>query len=179
MKGLVLVGFMGTGKTAVGRTLATRLQSEFVDTDDMIVQRAGKPISDIFAQDGEPHFRQMETEMLAVLAKEPNPQRVMATGGGIVLAEENWPWLRQLGDVVCLTAKPETIRRRVGLAQDRPLLTGRPEEVRKRVESLLAARQSAYARADWTCATDERTLRQVAEQILAWRKKRSAGHGKE
>ena len=179
MKGLVLVGFMGTGKTVVGRTLAARLQSEFVDTDDIIVQRAGKPISEIFAQDGEPRFRQMETEVLTTLAQASNPRRVIATGGGIVLAEENWLWLRRLGDVVCLTAKPETIRKRVGLAQDRPLLAGEPEEVRERVTSLLAARQAAYARADWTCATDEQTPRQIAEHILTWQQAWNAGSGKE
>ncbi len=168
-RGVVLVGFMGTGKTAVGRQLARRLRLEMVDTDDLIVRQAGKPITRIFAEDGEAAFRGRETRVLVELASPGQPPRVVATGGGIVLAETNWPLLRQLGDVVCLTAEPESIWRRVGLAQDRPLLAGSETEVRARIQKLLAERQAAYARADWQCATDNLAPDQIARHILDWR----------
>ncbi len=167
MKGLVLVGFMGTGKTAVGQRLAARLGWPLLDTDDLIVQGAGKPIPRIFAEDGEAAFRAAETAVLRGLAGDPAP-RVVATGGGIVLAAENWPLLRALGHVFRLTAEPETVLRRVGAAQDRPLLAGTPEEVRARVRKLLAERESAYARADRSFATDGLAPDAVAERILRW-----------
>jgi shikimate kinase len=172
MKGVVLVGFMGTGKTTVGRLLARSLRLEMVDTDDLIVRQAGKPITRIFAEDGEAAFREWETRVLAELAHPGQLPRVVATGGGIVLAEANWPLLRQLGDVVCLTADPECIWRRVGLAPDRPLLAGTEGEVRTRMQTLLAERQAAYGRADWQCATDRFTPDQIVQRILAWRESR-------
>jgi len=88
------------------------------------------------------------------------------TGGGIVLSEANWPRLRALGPVVCLTAEVETILERVGTASDRPLLAGEPAEVRERAANLLATRREAYARADWICATDGKSPAEIAEQII-------------
>lgn len=172
IKGMVLVGFMGTGKTAVGRLLARRLGLELTDTDDLIVRQAGKPITRIFAEEGEPAFRAWETRVLTELARAGQPAQVVATGGGIVLSEANWPLLRRLGDVVCLTAEPETIWRRVGLAPDRPLLAGTESEVRARIQALLAERQPAYARADWQCPTDALTPEQIVQRLLDWRTSR-------
>jgi shikimate kinase len=165
MTGLVLVGFMGTGKTAVGGALASRLGWALADTDAWIGENAGKSITRIFAEDGEEVFRDWETQALEALAAAPG-KGVTATGGGIVLAERNWPRLRTLGPVVCLTAGVEDILRRVGAATDRPLLAGSPAEVRTRVESLLAARRQAYAHADWACATDGKSPAEIAEQII-------------
>lgn len=163
---------MGTGKTEVGRLLAQHLRLAWVDTDDLIVQQAGKPITRIFTEDSEAAFREWETRVLTGLAASGQPARVVATGGGIVLREANWPLLRRLGDVVCLTASPDCIWRRVGLAPDRPLLAGSENEVRHRIQTLLAERQAAYARADWQCPTDHSTPEQIARSILTWRKNR-------
>lgn len=174
MKGLVLVGFMGTGKTAVGRVLAARLGWPLVDTDELIVQAAGKPVARIFAEDGEPVFRAAETAVLKTLAGFTATPRVVATGGGIVLAAENWPLLHSLGDVAGLTAEPATVLQRVGAAQDRPLLAGTPEEVRVRIARLLNERRAAYARSDQLFPTDGRTPEEVADRILSWRREREA-----
>ncbi len=167
MRGFVLVGFMGTGKTVVGRELASRLQWEMLDTDELIVTRAGKSISCIFSEDGEPAFRAMETGVLEALMVDNTAPRVITTGGGIVLAENNWSLLRTLGQVICLSADPDVIRQRVGTATDRPLLAGTPEEVRGRIYKLLQERQEAYAKADWSCNTNQRTPAEIADQILA------------
>jgi shikimate kinase len=156
---------MGTGKTAVGRELSQKLGWPLADTDEWIVQQAGKPITRIFSEDGEPAFRAWETQALEALALLPMAQ-VVSTGGGIVLAERNWPLLRALGPVVCLTAGVAEIIRRVGRAQDRPLLAGEPEEVRSRVEKLLAQRAAAYQRADWSCPTDGESPAGIAERII-------------
>ncbi|MCK5218305.1 shikimate kinase, partial [bacterium] len=116
---------------------------------------------------GEPVFRVMETGMLEALMTDNMAPRVISTGGGIVLAENNWSLLRNLGWVICLTADPEVIRQRVGTAVDRPLLAGTPEEVRGRIYKLLQERQEAYAKADWLCDTNQRTPAEIADQILA------------
>jgi shikimate kinase len=136
-----------------------------VDTDAWIVEQARKPITRIFAEEGEPEFRIWETRALETLGHEAT-HRVISTGGGIVLAERNWPLLRALGPVVCLTAQVSEILKRVGSAQDRPLLAGEPEQVRQRVEALLSQRLDAYARADWLCPTDGKTPAEIAEQII-------------
>lgn len=168
MKSLVLIGFMGTGKTAVGRELARRLQWPFLDTDDLISESAGKSITRLFAEDGEAAFRARESRVLEGLAAAEPARRVVATGGGAVLAESNWDALRRLGAVVALTAGIPEILSRVRDAAERPLLAGTPEEVAARVGALLEARRGAYARADLTVATDGLTPAEVAEKILAW-----------
>jgi len=166
-RSIVLVGFMGTGKSAVARELSRRLDWPLEDVDERIVQRAGKPITAIFAEDGEPAFRQMESDELDALRQLPQ-EAVIATGGGIVLADRNWPRLRALGAVVGLAADPEVILQRVGNAQDRPLLAGTREEVMARIQDLLAKRAACYAKADWTCDTSRLAVSEVADAVLDW-----------
>jgi shikimate kinase len=168
MRRIVLIGFMGTGKTVVGQALAAKSQMTFVDTDSQIEQHAKKTISQIFAEEGEPAFRMKETVALERLIVEANPNQVLSTGGGIVLAEHNWPLLRQLGDVVCLRATPETIVRRVGKSKQRPLLVGSREEVYERILALLQQRESSYAKADWACDTDQLTVSAIVDSIIQW-----------
>lgn len=161
---LILIGFMGTGKSSIGRLVSQRLRFQFVDTDALIVERAGREISDIFAQHGEPHFRDLETRAIESLAL--RERYVIATGGGAVLREENRRLLRALGFVVLLTAREKTILDRVGHGHRRPLLhTANPSA---KIAELLAARAPSYeAAAHWTLDTSDLTREQAAEAVVA------------
>ena len=123
---VILIGFMGTGKTAVGKRVASRLGRRFVDTDDLIEERAGRSIPRIFAEDGEPGFRRLEAEVIAQAVA--GDGRVIATGGGAVLSRANMTCLRRSGVIVALRADAESILARVGRAEYRPLLGDAPEE---------------------------------------------------
>ncbi|MBN2007071.1 MAG: shikimate kinase, partial [Anaerolineae bacterium] len=117
---LILTGFMGTGKTTIGRAAAQRLGCTFVDMDDVIVACAGKPIPRIFAEDGEPAFRALEAAVCAELSAQDG--LVVATGGGALLTPANRAAMQRSGVVICLDASPDEILRRVGGNDDRPLL---------------------------------------------------------
>ncbi|MBJ7392321.1 MAG: shikimate kinase, partial [Chthoniobacterales bacterium] len=119
-KNLVLVGFMGSGKSSVGRLAAKALGFQFTDTDQIVVDRAGRQISDIFETDGEAAFRALETEAIESLAH--SERYVVSTGGGAVLSEHNRLRLRALGFVVCLTASEDILFERVARNSKRPLL---------------------------------------------------------
>ncbi len=168
MRAILLVGFMGTGKSVVSQALAKLFKTQAQDTDDLIADQAGKTISDIFEQDGEERFRQWETEVLTQLTQTGTAGMVIATGGGIVLKDENWTLMKKIGWVIGLTAAPEVILERVGTGRGRPLLTGSKEDVRQRIDHLLQARAQAYAKADWTCATDQLSPEAVAAAIKQW-----------
>lgn len=139
-KNVILVGFMGTGKSAAGRALAKLLRMRFVDLDRIVELRAGKTIARIFAEDGEPAFRALERQVVAELATRRG--FVVAAGGGVVLDPHNVEALNRAGTVVCLTASVDAIMARVAGDTTRPLLAG--ERPRERVEELLAARKSLY-----------------------------------
>ena len=142
-KNIVLIGFMGSGKSTVGRELHHRLGYPLVDMDQVIEQRAGKPITTIFAEDGEEAFREMETRLLEELHDPSAARRIISTGGGVVGRQENRALLRHLGYVVWLHAPPEVILDRTSKNRDRPLLhTDNPAV---RIEELLATRQPLYA----------------------------------
>ena len=163
MKGraVVLMGFMGTGKSEVGRRLAQRLGRSFVDTDQTIEERAGKRIAAIFADDGEVAFRRLEREAVEDAASRGGA--IIAVGGGAVLDPENLRRLREAGVLVHLTARPEIILRRVGDGANRPLLQDDPHGA---VTRLLAERGPAYAAAaDVTVDTSERSADQVVAEI--------------
>lgn len=162
MRAIVLMGFMGTGKSEVGRRLAQRLGRIFVDTDAMIVERAGKSVPAIFAEDGEVRFRTLEAEAVAEAVRRHGA--VIAVGGGAVVDPANAGRLRAAGVMVHLTADPETILARVGDAPDRPLLAG--GDPREAVTRLLAEREAAYtAAADVTVDTSARTVDEVVDEI--------------
>jgi shikimate kinase len=166
---VILIGFSTTGKSKVGRTVAQRLGWAFVDTDDVIVEMAGQSIPDIFAQDGEDRFRELERE--ALIRACARKRTVIATGGGAILFEENRALMQERGWVVCLEAKPATIYQRLKEAEARgepdvvrPLLAG-PDPL-ERITWLKEIRQPYYAIADWTVHTDLLTHEQVVEEIL-------------
>ncbi len=158
---IILTGFMGTGKTTVGRLLAARLGRAFVDTDEVIVGRAGKSIADIFHNEGEARFREME----AAVAQELAGRRglVVATGGRLLLDPDNAAALGATGPVFCLTAAPETIMARVAADEARrPLLD--VADAAHRVQALMQQRAAAYARFR-SVATDGRAATVVADDI--------------
>ena len=160
-KGIVLIGFMGAGKTSVGKRLAEGLGIPFVDTDARIEQKTGKSISSIFAEQGENAFRAIETAMLKELAAEP--PAVIATGGGVVTQEDNWPLLKALGWVVHLHAPSESLFLRVSRQNHRPLLQA--ENPRERFESLYQAREALYRRADFVLDTESRSPHEIADEL--------------
>ncbi|CAH1207001.1 Shikimate kinase [Paenibacillus plantiphilus] len=163
---IVLIGFMGTGKSTVSELLAERLSCEAVDIDAVIIEREGMPISDIFATKGEAAFRTAESEALSdVLQREH--MGVIATGGGAVLASQNREMMLKFGFVVNLHASAELIIERVSQDTSRPLLQG---DVSQRVHKLLEDRKHAYDFAHCTIDTESMTPAQVADAIvLEWR----------
>ncbi|MEW6182924.1 MAG: shikimate kinase [Bacillota bacterium] len=162
MKNVVIIGFMGTGKTAVGKRLARLLGWKFVDTDAEIEQLAGKSIPQIFAEDGEVRFRSEENLICRRLAFRSG--LVIATGGGMVLNPENVGLLRQNGIFIRLYADPEVIIERVKAKQRRrPLLKG---DVKEKVQELLAQRASAYDIAEFTVDTGKQGPDQSARIIF-------------
>jgi shikimate kinase/3-dehydroquinate synthase len=160
-----LTGFSGTGKSAVASLVAGILGWRALDTDNLIQEKAGRSIPDIFQRDGEPRFRDLERE--AVRHATSEVEAVVAVGGGAVLAEENRRAMAEAGLVVCLEALPQTIVDRLGDAEDaseRPLLAG-PDPLARVIE-LKAERQPLYALADAVVDTDGRTPRQVADAVV-------------
>lgn len=162
IKNIVLVGFMGSGKTAIGRRVASLLHWDFQDTDTLIEKGANRTISEIFEQKGEPYFRDLETKTLQKLLG--TEKQVISTGGGIVLREKNWGLLRKLGPVIALEASPQTVFRRVGRKKHRPLL--RSKDRFQQIESMMRERAPFYAKADFTISTDQKSTPQVAREIV-------------
>ena len=160
---IVLVGFMGSGKSSIGRMVATLLGFQFVDTDRIIVERAGMEIPDLFAREGESAFRDLETSALNSLGH--LARCVIATGGGAILREQNRALLRDLGFVVGLTVSEEKILERVSRNARRPLLqTANPRET---ITRMLAERRPFYEEAaQFTLDTSDLSHAQAAEVIL-------------
>lgn len=166
-RNLVLLGFMGTGKSALGRRVAALAGCPFLDMDAELERRAGKPISRIFAEDGEPAFRGMESALAAEWGRRAGA--VIACGGGVVLRAENLQALGENGLLVCLTAPPEAILQRTARSQKRPLLAG--EDPAQQIRALLAARAPLYAQIPVqfdTAAGDPDTL--AARLLDLWKK---------
>ncbi|MDP3850926.1 MAG: shikimate kinase [Luteolibacter sp.] len=139
---IVLIGFMGCGKSTVGRELHHRLGYPLVDMDLVIESRAGKPISAIFADEGETAFRDMETRLLMELAESTAPRQIISTGGGVVGRSENRTLLRDLGYVVWLDAPVSVILERTGKSRARPLL--QDDDPAARARKLMAEREPLY-----------------------------------
>lgn len=154
---IVLTGFMGVGKTTVGTLIAHRLKRPFVDTDTVIVQRQGRSIGQIFAQDGEAAFRALERELAVELAKHRG--LVIATGGGMLVDPFNREQLARSGILICLDASPDTIAQRLKDAADRPLA--------HHWQALLTARQEAYAAIAHHVHTDEKSPEQIGDEVIA------------
>lgn len=162
MSGIFLVGFMGAGKSSVGRRLARSLSLPFIDLDSEIESRESRPVAEIFAADGEARFRALESEVLREAAS--GPDAVVACGGGAVLSEENRRVLASEGRVVHLRVGADEALSRIGRTESRPLLAG--GDAREAAERLLAARVRLYEDvADVTVDTSGRTVAEVAEAV--------------
>ena len=164
MKNIILIGFMGSGKTTIGKALEEKTDMAFVDTDELIEAYEGCKISEIFADKGEAYFRRLENETLKELL-ESTDNKVISTGGGIVTNQENIPLLKQLGKVFYLRIKPETVVKRLEGDKTRPLLIGEDKLVK--VERLMTDRKELYEMAaDKTIDTDGLSVSEIVCGIL-------------
>ena len=162
IKNIALIGFMGTGKSSVGRIIAEQARFQLVDTDDEIERRAGKSIRQIFADEGEPRFREHERALVAELAG--LNRVVISTGGGVGANPDHLAALKTHALVICLWASPDHIWERVRHQHHRPLL--QDPDPRAKIQRLLAERAVFYRQADVLVNTDLRPLREVAQQVL-------------
>lgn len=159
---IVLVGYMGTGKTAVGAKLAEMLQMKLIDTDDIIEADCGMVISQIFSEMGGEHFRDLECKAVEKVCKLNH--HIVSTGGGVVIRDENIRNLKSAGVIFCLDATPETILKRTLQETHRPLL--QVDDPLGRIREMLKERKSLYDKAHHKIDTTELTVEQVAEKIV-------------
>lgn len=162
IRNLALIGFMGTGKSSVGRLVADLLHFTFLDTDQVIEARAGKTINEIFGQDGEQAFRNWEKKIVEELTL--RDKTVIATGGGLPANQENLNSLKTHALVVCLWASAEVIYERVRDHNHRPLL--RQAEPLEKIRSLLLVRAPYYRQADVLVNAEIRSVRELATQVI-------------
>ena len=159
---LYLVGMMGVGKTTIGKLLAEEIGYRFVDTDEVIVKAAGKSINEIFVENGEAEFRQLESDVLAQVCA--YTKLVIATGGGIIMQQHNWSYLHH-GLIVWLDVPVQIILQRLAEDDTRPLLQDDPES---KLRSLLEQRQPMYSQADLHITINAaETPEEIATRILA------------
>ncbi len=161
-KNIVLIGFMGSGKSSVGHKLASLLGWRFVDTDTLIGKAAGKKINKIFKESGEAHFRSLESQVVKEVASSEN--QVIACGGGVVLRSENIENLKKNGLIVYLKTSPSKIYDRIKHSKKRPLLD--VSDIEGRIKTLLSERENIYESvADVVIDTSDLTIDDVVEKI--------------
>ena len=161
-KNIILTGFIGTGKSTIGQLVADCLQRDFVDMDAIIETREGRPISQMFAEEGEPYFRRIEAGLCRELAGQS--ALVIATGGALVSAE-NRRVMEESGLVVCLDCEPEVRWQRIGQSEDRPMLAERDEGRIVRLAALLEKRTPAFARVEHQLDVTHLSPDEAAERI--------------
>lgn len=165
MKNIYLIGFMGTGKSSVGKILAKEMGAEFLDTDKMVEERTGKSVADIFEEYSEEEFRRLETEVLREITEKEN--LIVSTGGGIVITRGNLDLMKKTGHVITLIADIQTILDRIhGDETKRPLLE--VEDPFEEIKRLLFDRASFYINAHHIVETSDITPREAADQIIAF-----------
>jgi shikimate kinase len=163
MENIFLVGFMGAGKSTIARELQKRLGMNLVEMDARIVEEQGMSINDIFAQYGENHFRDIESQLILTIGDEGNT--VVSCGGGVVLRPQNTEYMKKSGKVVYLKTSPETIFERVRHSTDRPILNGNMNV--EYIAGLLEKRRPLYeGAADLTVVTDNRSCEEICSEII-------------
>ncbi|MDE3083612.1 MAG: shikimate kinase [Verrucomicrobiota bacterium] len=168
---LYLVGFMGTGKTTIGRMVAQRLGFTLLDSDHEIERMRGRPVASIFAEEGEAAFRALEREFIE--RSHPAARTVVACGGGLVVQPGMLELLKKKGVVICLHASIQTILQRTAGHAHRPLLN--VDDPEARVRELYARREAVYRRAGTLILTDARSLTDVANHVLRVYRREAAG----
>ena len=163
---IILTGFMGTGKTSLGKLLATKLGRPFVDIDKKIEAEQKLSIPKIFEQFGEEHFRALEKSAVKELSERRG--LVIATGGGTIKDEENLQLLKNSGVLICLTTEPEEIFNRTARRGERPVLDGGGDERLATIKKLLAERKKFYDRADYQVDTTEWSPLQIIDDICRY-----------
>jgi shikimate kinase len=159
---IALIGFMAVGKSAIGRNLAKKLRRRFVDIDRLIERAEGRKVRDIFAQKGEAYFRQLEKQALAEVLQGDN--QVIATGGGIIMDDQNLNLLQEKALLIGLTAKLDVLLTRAGAGAQRPLL--QESNRRERAQELLRQREARYAQAHVMIDTSDMSIDQAVETII-------------
>jgi len=162
MNNIYLVGFMGTGKTVVGKELAKKKKWQFLDLDELIELRQKRTIRDIFAQNGESYFRRVEKQVLKEVSKEK--KFVVACGGGVVIDKDNISTMKDTGVIICLVAGVEVILKRTCGYSHRPLLN--ISEPKRKIELLQKLRAPYYAQAHTSIDTSKLSVEQVVGKIL-------------
>src|SRR3989338_4223173 len=162
-RNIVLIGLMGSGKSAIGRTIAKKLGRRFIDTDRYIERKAGKTVAEIFQTDGESAFRNFEKESIKKISQYVGI--VIATGGGAIKDPENFAYLKESGWIIALYASPETLYKRIEGKRIRPLLLNQEDPVKK-LEEILNERKTMYAQADFQVDTEGKEIDQIAEEII-------------
>lgn len=160
MKNIMIVGFMGTGKTVVAKKLAEKLGREFLELDAIIVEREGMSIKDIFEKKGESYFRKVEKQVVREVSEKQG--LVISAGGGAIIDEENFKNIKKNSIIICLEASPDTILKRTKGKVCRPLLN--VPDPKKEIEKLLQKRTPYYKKADHSVSTDNLSIEQVVEK---------------
>lgn len=164
MRHVILIGFMGCGKSTIGIRLSYRLKRVVEDTDKRIEREQKKTISEIFAESGEASFRDMETDLLTRMCDEKG-FKIISTGGGLPLREENRKLLHKLGKVIYLRVRPETVYNRLKYDTTRPLLQG--DNPLEKIQDLMGQRSSIYeSAADVIIDVDEKSIEQILVEIV-------------
>jgi len=161
---IVLTGFMGTGKSAVGKRLATALGLDFVDTDALIEEQEGRAISEVFDCEGEVYFRSVEEKVIKSVTSSMHDV-VLSTGGGVVISSVNRELLARWGKVITLSASTGEIKRRLGQTGTRPLIDD--TDIKGSLEKVLGERRGLYATAEFSVVTDGKGIGEVVAEILA------------
>lgn len=165
MKNIVLIGFMGSGKSSVGRFFATHHRMKQIDTDQYIENREKRKISQIFETDGEEAFRRMETDTVKELLQTEKKDIILSVGGGLPMREENRALLKEFGTVIYLKASVDTLEHRLSFDKSRPLLQG--GNLREKIETLMAKREQVYEDlADYVILTDGKGISTVEREIM-------------
>lgn len=159
---IALTGIMAVGKSAVGKRLARRMKRPFVDLDKMIEKNEGMKVREIFSRKGEPYFRKLERQVLQDVLRQDG--QVIATGGGVVMYDDNLRLLREKSFLICLTASSDILIRRAGKGRQRPLLQG--TDKRSRLDELMQQREKNYGQAHATVDTSYLSVGEVVEKIV-------------
>lgn len=161
MGNIYLIGFMGTGKSTVGKALARSLNREFKDLDELIEEREKKKIVEIFEEFGEEYFRKAETEVVRSISEKKG--LIVATGGGVVINEENFNLLKKSGILITLVASPETIYERVKKSSERPLLN--VENPLDTIKKMMFERAYYYIKSDFIVDTTDKEVDEILSEI--------------